>query len=63
VSQATGILVPAHDAGALAAALLALAADADARRALGSAGRRVAAERFSLERMIGQYLAVYRGAA
>ena len=63
VSPATGVLVPARDAGALAAAILALAADPDARRALGSAGRRAAEERFSLDRMIAQYLAVYRGDA
>ena len=63
VSPATGVLVPARNAGALAAAILALAADPDGRRALGSAGRRTAEERFSLDRMIGQYLAVYRGDA
>jgi glycosyltransferase involved in cell wall biosynthesis len=63
VSPATGLLVRARDPGALAAALLALAADPDARCALGRAGRRTAEDRFSLERMIARYLAVYRGDA
>ena len=63
VGATTGVLVPARDSGALASALLALASAPDTRRAFGEAARRIAVERFSLERMIQQYLAVYRGDA
>jgi glycosyltransferase involved in cell wall biosynthesis len=48
----TGYLVPAHDAHALAERLSALAGDGEARRRTGEAGRRVARERFTLERMV-----------
>jgi L-malate glycosyltransferase len=63
VSTETGVLVPARTPAALASALLALASDPERRRGLGGHGRRVAEERFSLDRMIQQYLAVYRGEA
>jgi glycosyltransferase involved in cell wall biosynthesis len=63
VSPETGVLVPAGDADALASALVAMAADAAGRRARGIAGRRAAEQRFSLDRMINQYLTVYRGDA
>lgn len=50
-----GLLVPPKDSPALAAALIRLGGDAEARRAMGAAGRaRVAAE-FSLDRMIDRY--------
>jgi glycosyltransferase involved in cell wall biosynthesis len=48
----TGYLVPPKDARALADRLSALASDAEARRRMGAAGRRVARERFTLERMV-----------
>ena len=63
VSPETGVLVPARNSDALASALSALAADPSGRNARGFAGRRAAEQRFSLERMINQYLAVYRGDA
>jgi glycosyltransferase involved in cell wall biosynthesis len=49
----TGYLVPAHDARALADRLAELAGDHEARRRTGEAGRRVARERFTVERMVG----------
>ncbi len=56
----TGRLVAPRDEVALAAALEPLLADADARRAMGEAGRRVARERFGLDRMVGGTEALYR---
>ena len=56
----TGLLVPVGDVEAIARALLDLVGD-DARRArLGSAGRDRVMERFSLERMVSAYEALYR---
>lgn len=57
----TGLLVPVDDPAALAAALTRLARDADLRRGLGRAGARRVRERFGLERMVEETLAVYRG--
>ena len=51
----TGRLVAREDVDGLAAALLEAAGDADRRAAWGAAGRRRAAERFSLERMVALY--------
>lgn len=59
VDGETGLLVPARDAGALAAALDALLGDRGRARALGEAGRRRAEERFDLDRTIERVLAVY----
>jgi glycosyltransferase involved in cell wall biosynthesis len=51
--------VPARDATALAAALGEAIARPDLCRAYGAAGRRMVEQEFSLERVIGQMLAVY----
>lgn len=48
----TGILVPPHDARALADALARLMGDESLRRRLGEAGRARAQERFGLDRML-----------
>lgn len=48
----TGLSVPAGDAGALARALRTLLDDPGRRRAMGAAGRRLVAERFSPERHV-----------
>jgi glycosyltransferase involved in cell wall biosynthesis len=59
---ATGLLVPPRDEAALADALAQLAGDAGRRAAMGEAGRRLALERFSIDRMAAAYLDLYRRA-
>lgn len=54
-----GILVPRDDHGALAEAILALAADSGLRERLGEGGRRVVME-FSVERTVTATLGVYQ---
>jgi L-malate glycosyltransferase len=57
-------LVPSRDAGKMAAALAELAFDPAARARLGLSGRQRVEERFTLERMIGEYKdAYYRAVA
>lgn len=58
----TGLLVPPGEVNALADALLALAADPDRARAMGSAGRRRLEAEFSLDAMAAGTAAVYREA-
>jgi glycosyltransferase involved in cell wall biosynthesis len=55
----TGVLVPPEDAELLAAALVDLLHDADRRERLGVAARKLVEERFSAERMTGDYLRIY----
>jgi len=57
-----GLLVPPRDARALAEAIACLLEDADLRRRYGEASRRIAVERFAEERVLEEYLAVYREA-
>jgi starch synthase len=54
----TGLVV-AVDERAFAAALAALEADRDRARAMGQAARAVALTRFSYDRMVDAYLALY----
>jgi len=56
----TGLLVPAEDAAALAAALVRLAADPGLRGRLGAQGRARYLSQFSLETMVDGTEAVYR---
>ncbi|HEU5300098.1 MAG TPA: glycosyltransferase, partial [bacterium] len=56
----TGRLTPPGDERAIAEAVIALLRDAPARRRMGEQGRARVRERFSLERMVAQTLAVYR---
>jgi glycosyltransferase involved in cell wall biosynthesis len=58
----TGLIVPPRDPEALAQAILALLADPGRLEAMGDAGRRAVRSRFSLDTMIRETLAVYRGA-
>lgn len=57
----TGALVPAADPRSLAAALLRYCGDRSRARAHGLAGRRLVERRFSLERMVEEYEALYAG--
>ncbi len=57
----TGLIVPPRDPEALAAALAELLADPERRRAMGSAGRKRVEAEFTLDRMVGEVLRVYRG--
>jgi glycosyltransferase involved in cell wall biosynthesis len=60
LDAACGILVPARNPQAVAAALVQLAREPERRRKLGHAARVRVEERFTLERMIQQYCDVYR---
>jgi glycosyltransferase involved in cell wall biosynthesis len=55
-----GLLVPARDANALAAALRALIDAPEERRAMGVRGRRIVETEFALERTLAETVAVYR---
>jgi len=57
--ERTGVLVPASDVRALADGMLRLGADPGLRERLGAAGARRVRERFGLERMVDDTLAVY----
>lgn len=56
----TGLLVPPHDAPAIAAALIRLLEDAELRRRMGEAGLARARDRFSVERMVEETIEAYR---
>jgi len=55
----TGFLVPAGDAPALSGRILDLLADEGLRARMGRQAAEDAARRFGLERMVGEYLALY----
>ena len=57
--EATGLLVPARDAGSLSAAISRLLSEADLAARLGAAASARRRRRFSLKRMIERTLAVY----
>ena len=57
--EATGLLVPPHDEGALAAAIVRLLQDQPLRARLAASGRQRAAEYFGVDRMVSETLAVY----
>jgi glycosyltransferase involved in cell wall biosynthesis len=59
----TGILVPARDHAALAAAIEALVADVDARQAMGRAGREHVTRTFRIERSVAALSKIYLAAA
>ncbi|MCK6471064.1 MAG: glycosyltransferase [Planctomycetes bacterium] len=60
-SAASGMLVPPNDARALASRLASLLAmQGEGRASMGASGRKRAHEKFSLERMLGDYSALYR---
>ncbi|MDP1532913.1 MAG: TIGR03088 family PEP-CTERM/XrtA system glycosyltransferase [Rubrivivax sp.] len=55
----TGLIVPAADVQAMAAALVSLAADPVSAAAMGRAGRAVVERRFSLPAMVATYCGLY----
>jgi glycosyltransferase involved in cell wall biosynthesis len=59
VAGETGLLVPARDPVALAAAIQELIADPARRRAFGAAGRSLAERDFAIESIVAQHLAIY----
>jgi glycosyltransferase involved in cell wall biosynthesis len=56
----TGLLVPARDSAALAAAVQRLADDPDLRRRFGAAGRELAEREFDIRKVVQAHLDVYR---
>lgn len=58
--ERTGLLVPAGDPAALAAAITAMASSAERRARMGAAGRRSYEEAFRLDAQMGATLDVYR---
>ncbi len=60
---ANGFLVPPGDHEALARSLSRLLGDQALRREMGKSGRRIAEERFSIEKMAAAYAELYRLAA
>jgi glycosyltransferase involved in cell wall biosynthesis len=63
VDDTSGVLVPARDVPALAAALVALAADAARRHELGAAARARVESAFTLDRMVATYRRIYERTA
>jgi glycosyltransferase involved in cell wall biosynthesis len=61
VTGEAGMLVPARDGAALAAAIEQLASDPRRRETLGAGGRRRVEETFTLDRMVNDYDDLYRG--
>lgn len=58
--QSNGLLVPPRDPSALADAIVSLLADADRRSAMGQAGRDMVARDYSVSKIAGATLALYR---
>ena len=58
----TGFVVPVNDPKAMAGAIVALLRDSDQRARMGAAGLARVRERFTVERMVAETLAVYERA-
>lgn len=59
VNNETGLLVPARDARALAEALAVLVQDADLRKKMGAAGRKLAEQRYDIRHVVDVHLNIY----
>ena len=59
VPDKTGLLVPVRDAEALANAIFRLIENLQLRQQMALAGRRLAEERYSIERIVDSHLALY----
>ncbi|MGL5742033.1 MAG: glycosyltransferase family 4 protein [Legionella sp.] len=58
--EQTGLLVPVRDAKALALAIQFLIENPDIRQQMGKAGRLLAEQEFSIEKVVSQHLALYQ---
>jgi glycosyltransferase involved in cell wall biosynthesis len=58
-----GFVVPPRDSDALTAALMRLSQKPELRKGMGEAGRRTATSRFTLERQLDEFHALYREVA
>ena len=56
----TGLLVPVKDATALANAIKQLLGDADLRQSMGAAGRKLAEQKYGIEKVIEAHLKIYQ---
>ena len=56
----TGLLANPHDPNSIAEKVITLLKDADLRRKMGSAARKVAVERYSLDKLVERNLQYYR---
>lgn len=56
----SGLLVPAHDARALADAVTRLASDPDMRRRMGEAGRQLAEREFNIDKIVEKHVDLYQ---
>ena len=56
----TGLLVPARNSEALAEAIKELMIDNDLRQSMGAAGRKMAEQRFSIDKVVDAHFAAYR---
>jgi len=63
VDGQTGVLVPARDSAAMAAAITALVTHPDRMTAMGTSGRRRLERHFTIDRMVNDYLRAYRGSS
>ena len=59
-NDVTGLIVPPEDAAALSAAITKLLSDPSLAKAMGEAGKRRAAEKFTVEAMMNSITATYR---
>ena len=59
IPNKTGLLVPAKDSIRLASAIESLLIDSAKRQAFGKAGRALAEEKYSIEDVVAQHLAIY----
>ena len=60
--EVTGLLVPASNSDALAAAILRLIENESLRRSMGESGRKEVMDRFTVEKMAGEYMKFYETA-
>ena len=60
IPNVTGLLIPPRDTAALVSAIEKLVNDDDLRKSMGTAGRKLAEERYSIEQVVATHLAIYQ---